>query len=30
MTSMFDTLKNDNVNVDYIINNAGVWEKYLL
>ena len=24
MTSMFDTLKNDNVNVDYIINNAGV------
>ena len=24
MTSMFDALKNDNVNVDYIINNAGV------
>ena len=24
MTSMFETLKNDNVNVDYIINNAGV------
>ncbi len=24
MNAMFDTLKNDNVNVDYIINNAGV------
>ncbi len=24
MTGMFDSLKNDNVNVDYIINNAGV------
>ncbi len=24
MNAMFDTLKNDNVNIDYIINNAGV------
>lgn len=24
MTGMFDSLKNDNINVDYIINNAGV------
>ena len=24
MNKMFDTIKNDNVNIDYIINNAGV------
>ena len=24
MTEMFDSLKNENINVDYVINNAGV------